>query len=231
MKLVTSGAAAAALVAFSFGTSLLAAPVVLNPGFETPQYVNDIHKVNPTDTGVAWTFTPSTVTEFVAAAGSGIDQGNPYGVINGVTNSTPNSGTQMAFIQGSGDASVMSISQSISGFDVGTQYKVSFYAKAINGFSGANPFVVSVGSTTLTFGGPSTITPPTTSAYAFYTSDAFTASAPTATLKFADQAPGTVAKVSWIDDVSISSSSVPEPTAISAIGSLACLFMGRRRRA
>ena len=226
MRLVTSGAAAAALVAISFGTSLLAAPIVLNPGFETPQYVNDIHKVNPTDTGVAWTFTPSTVLP--TGAGSGIDHGRLYGA---TTNSDANSGSQLAFIQGSGDASVMSISQSISGFDVGTQYTVSFYAKAIGGndaFS-VNPFTVLVGATTLTFSGDTTVTPPLTESYTLYTSAPFTTNSTSTVLRFAESAAGAYTRVSFIDDVSIAT--VPEPTAISAIGSLACLFMGRRRRA
>ena len=228
MRLVTSGAAAAALVAFSIGTSLLAAPMVLNPGFETPQYVNDIHKVNPTDTGVAWTFTPSTLSGFETGAGSGIDRGRLYG---STTNSDANSGSQLAFIQGSGDASVMSISQSISGFDVGTQYTVSFYAKAIGGnaaFS-VNPFTVSVGATTLTFSGDTTVTPPLTESYTLYTSAPFTTNSTSTVLRFAESAAGAYTRVSFIDDVSIAT--VPEPTALAAVGSLACLFMGRRQRA
>ena len=67
--------------------------VLANGGFESPQYSDNTHNINPGD--AAWTFTAGS-----AGAGSGIDHGNPYGAAT--TNCTPASGTQMSFLQGAG---------------------------------------------------------------------------------------------------------------------------------
>ena len=64
-------------------------PALANGGFESTQYAGTSHNVNPGD--ASWSCTAG-----VAGAGSGIDQGNPYGVAN----STPANGVQMGFLQG-----------------------------------------------------------------------------------------------------------------------------------
>jgi lysophospholipase L1-like esterase len=177
----------------TLATSPLPAPSVLsNGGFETACFTADSHNINPA--GGNWTFTPSS-----AGAGSGIDQGNPYGV----SNSTPATGLQMGFLQGSGPgAGTTSIQQDMKCLIPGMTYSLSFKAKAIGAFSGANPFRVSVGGADLSFSGNTLVTP-TASAYSQYTCT-FTAAAATMPLRFYDAGNVETGKDSWIDDVKLS---------------------------
>jgi hypothetical protein len=167
-----------------------AVPVLSNPGFESPNQGAPAHGEGVGDN---W--------DWVGLSGS--DWGDPYGI---GTNSTPSTGYQMAFIQGSGDSSVCSFSQTLTGLTVGTEYNLSFQAKGIdsapNGFD-TNPFQVSLNGSPLSFSGNTNIAPPVSSSYTMY-STTFTATAPTATLAFADLGSPVVTNVSWIDDIRLS---------------------------
>jgi hypothetical protein len=166
--------------------------VLSNGSFESPQFSNNTHNINPGD--AAWTFTPSS-----AGAGSGIDRGNPYGV----TNSTPSSGTQMSFLQGAGTGNgTCSISQNMTGLIVGKTYNLSFSAKGINGFSGTNPFSVSIGNSTLNIGGNTVLTPTATANYTAY-STTFIATSSSMPIRFFDAGNVAVQKVTWIDGVKL----------------------------
>jgi lysophospholipase L1-like esterase len=166
-----------------------------NGSFESPQYSNNTHNINPAGTG--WAFTPSSV-----GAGSGIDHGNPYGA-SAATNCTPASGTQMAFLQGAGAGNgVCSISQNMTGLIVGRTYNLSFSAKGIKGFSGINPFSVSIDSSTVDFGGGTVLSPAATTNYTSYNTT-FMATSPTMPLRFFDRGNVAVGQVTWIDSVKL----------------------------
>jgi lysophospholipase L1-like esterase len=171
--------------------------LVVNSSFEAPQFASNSHNVNPASS-TGWTFTWGGIS----GAGAGIDNGNAYG--QGGSNSYD--GSQRACLQSSGNSTVSHLSQAVSGFKVGQFYQLSFRAKGIGAFTGANPFHVSIisgSSTNVLFGG-STITPSTTG-YTLYTSAPFQATNTVMTLDFADLAPGVITYVSWIDGVSINS--------------------------
>jgi len=109
----------------------------------------------------------------------------------------------MGFLQGSGSgAGTTSIQQDMKGLIVGRTYSLTFSAKAINGFSGVNPFHVSVGGANLSFSGNALVTP-TSSVYSQYTST-FVASATTMPLRFYDAGNVAGGQDSWIDDVKLS---------------------------
>lgn len=160
--------------------------VIANAGFETPEYALNSHNYKGI-TGTEWTHTGR----------SGIDRGNPFGAA--VSNCFPSEGAQMAFLQGDAGYTngVTSLGQDISGFIVGEAYMLSFDAKAISGYSGANPFSVSVGGIDL-FG---LITPDTL--YQEYISGPIVATAETMNLLFYDQGNFNSGCVSFIDDVQI----------------------------
>jgi lysophospholipase L1-like esterase len=169
--------------------------LVINGGFEAPQFASNSHNVSPANS-TGWTFTWGGIS----GAGAGIDNGNAYG--QGGSDSYD--GSQRACLQSSGNSTVSHLSQAVSGFKVGQFYQLSFEAKGIGAFSGANPFQVGIigGSRTNILFGGSSITPPTAN-YALYTSAPFPATDPVMTLDFADLAPGVITYVSWIDGVSI----------------------------
>jgi hypothetical protein len=169
-----------------------AVPVLQNGNFETSYYTSNTHNINPG--GALWTFSPST-----AGAGSGIDQGNPYGA----GNSAPASGDQMAFLQGlGGGKGTCQIVQNLTGLAVGKTYRLSFQAKGISGFSGANPFSVSLDGTNLSFGGQTLLSPAVASSYTSYTA-VFAAASSTMSLRFYDAGNVVTRKVSWIDNVKL----------------------------
>jgi len=166
-----------------------ATPVLANGGFETQYMTSNSHNINPAGTG--WTFTTGS-----SGAGTGIDQGNPYGA----SNSAAATGAQMGFLQGAGSGyGTSQISQNLQGLTVGKTYSLSFQ---INGFSGVNPFHVSVGGADLSFAGNTLISPAVASSYATY-STTFTATAASMNLKFYDAGNVAVGKVSWIDSVKL----------------------------
>jgi lysophospholipase L1-like esterase len=172
-----------------------ATAVLSNGGFESPQCPDATHNINPI--GAAWTFTTGS-----AGAGSGIDHGNPYGSAS-ATNCTPATGTQMAFLQGAGASyGTTSISQTMTGLIVGRTYNLSFSAKGIKGFSGTNPFSVSLNNSTLSIGGSTSLSAPATSAYTTY-STTFVATSSSMPLRFFDAGNVVAQKVTWIDDVKL----------------------------
>lgn len=169
--------------------------LVINGGFDAPQLGGNTHTVNP-PYSTGWTYEWGGLS----GAGAGIDNGNAYG--SGGSDSYD--GLQRGCLQSSGNSTITRLSQAVSGFKVGQMYQLSFRAKAIASFTGANPFKASIISgnyTNVLFGG-STITP-STSGYALYTSEPFVATNDVMTLDFADLAPGVFTYVSWIDGVSI----------------------------
>ena len=168
--------------------------LVTNGGFELPTFTNTSHNINLTNAG--WTFTQGKT-----GAGSGIDKGDPY---KG-SGSFALEGAQQGFLQSSGNSSTTRIAQAVSGFTAGQYYQVSFFAKGIQGFSGANPFQVRISdgpAVTSLFGGKDVI--PAIAGYTLYTSEPFVASSPVMTLDFSDHGLTTVQKVSSIDVVAIS---------------------------
>jgi lysophospholipase L1-like esterase len=172
-----------------------AATILANGGFEATQYANNTHTINPGDS--AWTFTTGS-----SGAGSGVDHGNPYGAAY-TSNCTPSTGKQMSFLQGAGAGyGTSGISQNMSGLIVGRTYNLSFSAKGINGFSGTDPFSVSVNNSTLNIGGSTSLSPVATSTYTTY-STSFVATSLSMPLRFADAGNVAVTKVTWIDDVKL----------------------------
>jgi lysophospholipase L1-like esterase len=167
--------------------------LVTNGGFETPFFGNNTHHVNPA--GSSWTFTVGAT-----GAGSGIDRGDPYGS----SGSWPIEGAQQAFLQSSGNLTTTRLSRTVPGFTVGQYYQLSFHAKGITGFQGANPFRVRIidGTTVTPLFADKDIVPSATS-YTRYLSEPFRATSPVLTLEFADHGLSTPQKVSWIDAVAV----------------------------
>jgi lysophospholipase L1-like esterase len=168
--------------------------LVTNGGFEIPAFTNTSHNIDPAGTG--WMFTQGKT-----GAGSGIDKRDPYG---GSSGSAAIEGRQQAFLQSSGNSSTTRVAQVVSGFTAGQYYQLSFFAKGIQGYSGANPFQVRMldGEAVTPLFASKDIVPGTT-AYALYTSEPFPASNPIMTLEFSDHGLATAQKVSWIDAVAI----------------------------
>ena len=171
--------------------------LVINGSFETPDYANGTNAShNITNTaGSGWTLTAG-----VSGAGSGIDHGDPYGSVG----SFPAEGAQQAFLQSSGNSTVMRISQTISNLAAGQYYQLSFQAKSRLRYLGANPFKVRMidgTATNLLFGGNDIV--PNTAGYALCISAPFQASNSVMTLEFADHGLGDSFHLSWIDAVAV----------------------------
>ena len=200
-------------IAVEPGTNL-----VRNSGFERQRFADNSHNVNLAHDG--WRFSPSPVT---AGAGSGVDHLCSYGE---VSNNTAFDGDQWAFLQGAGDdQTVISVEQDVLGFEVGKQYLVSFEAKEIAGFEGANPFFVSLGDIELEFNGDAVVDPGID--WGFYSSQIVTATDATMTLRFYDAGGVSYSKVSWIDAVSVVE--VPEPGCLVLMfGGLVFVLLRRR---
>jgi lysophospholipase L1-like esterase len=196
------------------GINLLA-----NGGFEAPTYGINTHNINPSSS-YGWTFTSAA-----SGGGSGIDNGDPYGSNNG--SSIEFAGRQQACLQSSGNSTLTGISQTVTNLTVGQYYQVSFLAKAINGFSGANPFQVKTisGTTTNVLFGDSDVWP-SASGYQDYTSAPFQATSSTMTVMFADHGLSSAAYVSWLDNVSLYAVSAPTITATPQTGSSVSSFDG-----
>jgi lysophospholipase L1-like esterase len=172
---------------------LPALPVLSNGNFETPAFSGTSHNINASN--ASWQFGPAS---HASGAGAGIDRGDPYG-----TGKPTIEGSQVGFLQGSGTGyGVTSIAQNLTGLVPGRNYTISFKAKGITGFGGANPFHVSVAEAELAFGGKTLVTP-TGGTVSTYTSATFTATSATETLRFYDAGSVDYTKVSFIDSVMV----------------------------
>ncbi|MBZ5524872.1 MAG: hypothetical protein LAP21_21785 [Acidobacteriia bacterium] len=148
---------------------------VANPGFETPALGSGASAYQYHPAGSSWAFGPNSGFDAngVIVGGSGITGNN-----SGFTSSNPPApeGAQVAFLQG-GPANF--ISQSLSGFQAGVNYTVSFLAAQRGNFNaGGQDFDVYIDATLL-----GTFRPASTS-YALLATPAFTTTAGAHTLKF-----------------------------------------------
>lgn len=185
-----------------------AANLVENGNFDASSFSANSHNINPANTG--WTYTSGA-----SGAGSGIDRGNPFGTGSG---SAAAEGAQMAFLQSSGNGSVTTLSQLIDGFTVGHEYQLTFQAKGITTFGGANPFSVKMSgnSSVIPLFDGNLITPVTS--YLPYSST-FIATDSDMTLSFFDAGLSVSNKVTWIDSITIVDITViPEPSSIFLVG-------------
>jgi hypothetical protein len=201
-----------------------AAVIVQNASFEDSTVGTAAY--TPTFGGLApvpgWTFGPSGggASYDGLAAQVGGDTANSSFYLDMYN---PPDGNQAAFIEGTG-----TISQSLSGFDMGVQYAVSFWSEGRNAANGSQTLIVKLDSTTLTFTGNGSVTPPAGQAFFLYTSDPFTATSASHTLSFTGLTPFSTSDVtSFIDLVSVTA--LPEPASLSLLALGATLLLKRRR--
>src|SRR5882724_4239500 len=168
---------------------------VANSGFETPALGSGANAYQYHPTGSGWTFGPNSGFDSNnnIVGGSGITGNN-----SGFTSSNPAApeGAQVAFLQG---GSANFISQSLSGFQAGVNYTISFQAAQRGNFNaGGEDFDVYLDSTFL-----ATFNPASTS-YALLSTPAFTTTAGAHTIKFVgrDSAGGN-GNTAFIDAVQI----------------------------
>jgi hypothetical protein len=224
-------------LAFALGISLAVAtaanavPIVANNSFET--FTGTIGADVDSGPNAGFGYTPGfgganiSVTSWTfSPSGGGGSSGKYAGIVRESTSSGAATGglqTPSPYPDGSYAAFVEVLgwmSQSISSFDAGQSYTVSFYAAGRNySFNSINygPQVLKVelDSTTLTFSANSTVTP-SLGSWTLYTSDPFTTTAGAHTLKFTGVTGQDL--TSAIDLVNINA--VPEPS------SLALLLLG-----
>ena len=189
-----------------------AVPVVTNGGFETPVQ-------------------PGGGFEQGSGAGGGSLAGSTWSFVDGggiTRNSSAFAppaapeGSQAAILQNASQ-----FSTTVSGFEAGVSYSLSFEAAGRTG--GANPFQVLLNGSALTFGASTTITP-SVGSYGSFTSTAFTTTGGSFSLAFIGTNPGGD-KVSFIDDIRFNfvAEAIPEPSS-ALLGGLATLLLLRRRR-
>ena len=166
-------------------SAVSAAPVLQDGSFEIPALSGAVHQPQPE--GAVWTF---------GSPRSGIDRGNPYG---SPPNCTPLTGSQMAYLQGDAGAGngISYVEQQLTGLVSGLTYSLGYNAKAIEGFSGVNPFKISVDGTDAV---GAWISPPTT--FEAGTVE-FTATSDTATVRFYDAGSVAAGQVTWLDDITM----------------------------
>jgi RHS repeat-associated protein len=181
-------------------TNVSVSITVAGSGFETPALGSGANAYQYHPTGSSWTFGPNSGSDSNnnIVGGSGITGNN-----SGFTSSNPSApeGAQVAFLQG-GPANY--ISQSLSGFQAGVNYTVSFQAAQRGNFNtGGQDFDVYLDSTLL-----ATFRPASTS-YALLSTPYFSTTAGTHTLKFVgrDSAGGN-ANAAFIDAVQVTGSVV-----------------------
>lgn len=205
-------AAAITMVASTVANAL---PIVANNSFES------IVSGAPTGNG-GWSYTPAfgslgTVNDWTFSPSTGSASTGTYaGIVSVGDTDGPNTGgmrTPTPFPGGTFAAFIEVLgwlSQSVSGFDAGQPYTVSFYA-AGRMETGLGPQVLKVDldSTPLTFSSSSTVTP-TLGSWTLYTSDPFTTTAGSHTLTFTGVTQADL--TSAIDLVNINA--VPEPSSL-----------------
>jgi RHS repeat-associated protein len=171
---------------------------VAGSGFEAPVLGSGANAYQYHPTGSSWTFGPNSGFDSNnnIVGGSGITGNN-----SGFTSSNPSApeGAQVTFLQG---GSANFISQSLSGFQAGVNYTISFQAAQRGNFnSGGQDFDVYVDSTFL-----ATFRPASTN-YGLLSTPAFNTTAGTHTLKFVgrDSAGGN-GNAAFIDAVQVTGS-------------------------
>ncbi|HTS17723.1 MAG TPA: hypothetical protein VMP11_09140 [Verrucomicrobiae bacterium] len=213
----------AAFALMTVATSSYAQISVANASFENPSESNAPNKYEDAPSlaeqgGSGWLFFNGGCG-IAANGGFAAAAGPSTGVVN-----APD-GTQAGVLQKIG-----MVQQSLSGFSIGSEYTVSFYAEGRN-FGGANPLQVEINNTLLTFGSyGNTITPPVATNFTYYVSDPFTVTAGSNLLSIygTDYGNGGNLDVtSFIDDVAV----VPEPTsfALVIVGAMAMALLYRSR--
>jgi len=159
----------------------LLAPVILNPSFEVPPLApGTFQYMVPVSATQGWTFNNGTGE---SANGSGFTDGQ----------AAPN-GNQVAFVQGHS-----TFLQTVSGFEAGTTYQISFStAQRANFNQGGQTYQVLVDRTKV-----GTFTPSSTS-YTTVTTTPFTVTAGAHTISFVGLNPNNGDNTAFIDNVTIS---------------------------
>lgn len=130
-------------------------------------------------------------------------------------------GNNAAFVLGGG-----SFSQTLSGFETGESYVVSFYAASRAPYADMyQSVIVKMGDQTLLFGAASSITPEA-NAWTLYSSDAFTAAASAYTLSFTGVYMSD--RTAFIDVVNVAQ--IPEPATMSLLGLSGLMLVLRKRK-
>ncbi len=112
-------------VAFIDNVSIVPAAMLTNGGFELPALSASAYQYGPATTAaVGWSFTTTAGNN---TGGSGVSQSNsPFTSANDVAPQ----GSQVGFIQG-----IASVSQTVTGFEPGVTYQISFQGAGRNGYA------------------------------------------------------------------------------------------------
>ena len=219
-------------------TPAIAAVVVANNSFEatTGLGVGETYYVNRgpayfTGSVPGWTFRTSDASysfnglvtqgssESLLANSGGLQSWSPY----------PN-GTTAAFVLGGG-----SFSQTLSGFEIGESYVVSFYAASRAPYADMfQDLIVKLDNQELSFGAASSLRAdsgriairPEANAWTLYSSDAFTAAASGYTLSFTGVYQSD--RTAFIDVVNVVQ--IPEPATMSLLGLSGLMLVLRKRK-
>ena len=239
MKL-KSRAIATALVLSSFGTAAYAAPInlVINGDFSASSYTANSQfgsGANQRGQGVTnWTGNNGYDLYFTSAlAASTISAVTQYGNVNEKLYSVTNSPTGGAFVALDGDPGLVStISQTIGGLTVGSQYKLDFDwgAGQVQSRTGATTesFAVSLGSQTFT---TAVVNNPSQSFTGWlHQTFTYTATSANEVLTFLSVGtPSGLPPIATLDGVSLVA--VPEPASMALLGAgLFGIGMLRRKR-
>jgi hypothetical protein len=187
------------ILVFLVAGTVAADPVtIVNSGFETPGLSPHTFVYHPLgNPGQGWTFSS---TSGIASAGSAF--GDPIG---------PDGSAQVGFLQQGSD-----FSQTVTGFDDGGVYEISFEAfQRVCCSDQTQTVSVFFGGQELTFGGQTSVEP-TSTGWTMYTSDSFTAHGASDVLLFQGNGNQGHDVTAFIDDVSMSS--VPEPASLVFLG-------------
>jgi hypothetical protein len=197
-----------------------AVPLVVNGGFESP--------VQPTTT-------TSTRYELANGAGGGSLTGAGWAFVDstGISRNGSDYQSLAASYAPEGSQSALLIGQqqfstTVTGFEAGVAYSLSFEALGRAGAFGPNGIQVLLNGTILEFLSATSITP-SQAAWGTFTTDAFTTLGGSFELTFLGLTAGD--KATFIDDVRFNfvAEAVPEPRA-ALLGSLGLLMLLRRRR-